>query len=214
MTLLKEFALSLPGTDKERRRQFQLQTRCITSFYERLFPRFKTTNCWKVLLECVDTVTAEKYRDLSGVYVLEVQADVNGFFVLSDSQKKQWTLNVLWAGIDRLLQQTGWQIKPFSETFAAINALHLVNRWVWRKLIPSPSRKLVAQALIEHDVQTCDISIVVHDRSGQEVQRKLLISEQPDEWAYARHLGDLTWESETHVVLRNKARDTTWSLQM
>ena len=116
MTILKEFALSWPTGSKEQRRAFSLQTRCVTALYERLFPSFKTERCWKVLLECVEHVTKKQYRDLLGVYTLEVTADVGSFFSLSDAEKKEWTWGTLCAGIYGLLEQTTWQREPFSET--------------------------------------------------------------------------------------------------
>jgi len=39
---------------KEKRRQFQLMTRCMTSMLERIIPRITTKDCWKILIECVE----------------------------------------------------------------------------------------------------------------------------------------------------------------
>ena len=36
---------------KEKRRQFQLMTRCMTSMLERIIPRINTKDCWKILIE-------------------------------------------------------------------------------------------------------------------------------------------------------------------
>ena len=36
---------------KEKRRRFQLMTRCMTSMIERIIPRITTKDCWKILVE-------------------------------------------------------------------------------------------------------------------------------------------------------------------
>jgi hypothetical protein len=171
MTLLKEFELCWPGQTKERKREFQLQTRCVTALFERLFPKFRTANCWKVLAECVGQSTREQYRNQGGVYVLETETDVDHFFYLPDEEKKRWTLETLRGALDRLVKQTDWPAEPFLDTYRRARFLNLVNRWVWRKPILSPSRRFLAEVLIEHEVQACDISIVVSDRNKREVAR-------------------------------------------
>jgi hypothetical protein len=210
--ILKEFELTIPA-DREIRRVFQLQTRCVTSLYERLFPKFKTESCWKVIVECVDVITKEYYREALGVGVQQVEVDVECFFALPDAAKKEWTLETLQTGINKLLEQTGWPVEPFLETYQKAKDFHLVNHWIWKKN-HSPSRKLVAEVLIEHEVKSCDISIIVYDRNHQEINREKLISELPDEWAYSRHLGTLKWESESQVILLNKNGDNAWHLDL
>ena len=123
-------------------------------------------------------------------------------------------METLQAGINELIEQTSWPADPFLETYKKAKDLQLVNHWVWKKPVRSPSRKHVAEVLIEHEVKSCDINIVVYDRSHQEVKREMLISELPDEWAYARHLGVLTWESETRVTLTNKKGDRAWYIDV
>jgi hypothetical protein len=164
-------------------------------------------------VECVDSIIKENYREALGVGVQQVKVDVEQFFSLSDIAKKEWALETLQAGINKVLEQTGWPAEPFLETYQKAKALDLVNHWVWKRK-HSPSRKLVAEALIEHEVNSCDISLVVYDRDHQEIKRKKLISELPDEWAYARHLGALTWESENQIVLRNKEGNKMWRVDL
>jgi hypothetical protein len=139
-----------------------------------------------------------------GVYALEVTADVDSFFSLSDAEKKEWALETLQAGIHRLLEQTGWSAGPFLETYKKAKDLQLVNTWIWKKPVASPSRRLTAEVLVEHNVDSCDISVVVRNRDREEIARKILISELPHEFSYARHLGRLKWASEKRIVLVNK----------
>ena len=44
---------------KEKRRDFQLMTRCMTSMVSRLLPKIKTEDCWKIIIECSEKVCRE-----------------------------------------------------------------------------------------------------------------------------------------------------------
>lgn len=213
MTVLKEFSLTIPE-DKIKRRVFELQTRCVLSFYERLFPKFKTHDCWKVLINCVREKPKIKYRNLIGVYEIDIPGNAEEIFSLKDNfEKKVWTFEHLKLGVIELLNQTGWDAKPFVDTLNQLETLGLRNVWAW-KTIPSPSKELLTQIWVDHDVQSCIISLVVLDKMGQKLKEQTLITESPDEWAYTRHLGALTWESESCVILKNKAKDKIWRVEL
>lgn len=212
MPLLKEFDLITSGS-KEKIRAFQLQTRCVTALYQRLFPKFKTKDCWKVLVRCVNDAPKTQYRNIGGVCEPYVVADVEGFFLLDDAEKRVWAFEHLKLGVTALLKQTGWETEPFMETFNKAEQLKLYNVWLW-KAVHSPSRKLIAEIWIDHDVQSCVISLVVRERSGKVIKRQQLITELPSEWAFARYLGSLSWESEARVVLKNKEMNQTWRLEL
>jgi len=210
MRVLREFDLATDG-DRERRRAFSLQTRCVTALYERLFPRrYKTESCWKVYIRCVTANVQPHYRDHLGVYELDIDADSQGFFELGDADKKWWTFEQLQRGIEQLRRQTGWDEEPFEATAAQARALELRNVWRWKKTASSPSRRQKAEVWVDHDVWACRISLVVRNRAGDELSRHDLVSELPSEWYYSSHLGALGWESETRVVLTSKDGKQSW----
>ncbi len=212
MTILKEFDLRISG-DKAQKRKFSLQIRCITAFYERLFPKFKTPDCWKVLINCVQESPKSGYRNFLGVYEIDVAVDLDRFAKLSDDEKKEWAYESLYCGIQELLDQTKWDSELFMVTFDKLREQKLQNVWVW-KSVRSPSRNHIAEVLIEHDVQNCVISLIVRDRKGKKLKQEVVITELPDEWAYAQHLGKLIWRSDTKVVLKSKDSRQMWSLEL
>jgi len=93
MTLLKEFSLTTHG-NKEARRVFELETRCVTSLFERLFPKFKTEDCWKVLVNCSATPPRNQYCNLLGVYEIDAIVDIEKFSYLDNEEKKLGPLRV------------------------------------------------------------------------------------------------------------------------
>ena len=104
----------------------------MTALYERLFPRwYKTESCWKVYIRCVTAHLQPQYRDLLGMYELDINADAEGFFALGDADKKWWAFEQLQRGIEQLRRQTGWDEEPFAATAAQA----IANRSIYNSII-------------------------------------------------------------------------------
>ena len=214
MPVLSDIQLIIPGPPDDMRGHFNRETRCVAALIERLLPKITTADSWKVLFKCVGAVRRDQYLVSGGVCELEVQADVEQFFTLSDPHKKEWTLQVIEDGMGKLLPQTGWPQEPFQQAIERARALGLVNEYVWRKPLHAPTRKMTAEILVQHDVRACDISMIIRHRSGQILRRELLISEMPSEFSFYWHLGALKWQSATRVALINRDGDRSWVVDL
>ena len=189
---------------KWKRRSFRLQTRCITAMYERLFGTYKTKDCWKILIECVEEITDERIINDSGVCSVPVQFSLDDFMAKSELEKKKTVLQLLMEGIEKLTIINQWDYNLFKEIALQIEQLDYVNEWTWKKSIKSPNKKYSAKVICNHDVESMDIFISISERDGKQVLLEKVISELPDEFAYARHLGELKWNSDSEVALINK----------
>ena len=76
------------------------------------------------------------------------------------------------------------------------------------------SKKLVAMVYVEHDINSVDISIMILTRKGDKLKIVKVITEQPDEWCYSNHLGELKWVTDNEVVLVNKFNTKKWSVKL
>lgn len=74
---------------KWKRRSFSLETRCITAMYERLLGKYKTKDCWKVLIECIENITDERIVNVSGVCSVPIQFSLNDFSEKNELEKKR-----------------------------------------------------------------------------------------------------------------------------
>jgi len=214
MPVLSDIQLIIPGPPDAMRGQFNRETRCVAALIERLLPKITTADSWILLFKCVSAVRKDQYLVSGGVCELEVRSDVEQFFTLSDPHKKEWTLQAIEDGMGKLLPQTGWPQEPFQQAIERAKALGLLNEYVWRKPLHAPARKMTAEILVQHDVQTCDISMLIRDRSGQILRRELLISEMPSEFSFYWHLGALKWQSATRVALTNRDGDRSWVVDL
>lgn len=191
--------------------QFRLQTRCISSMFERLLGRLKTAteDCWKILVNCIEDAEADRMLMPTDVCSVQVKYAYKDFAARDSYQKKQQALRLLMRGIEIVAKAKGWDITPFKAVEAQIIEADYRNEWVlWKK--SSPNKKLIAELLLQHEVSQIDISIVVHDRKGTELIREKIVTELPHEFVFIKHLGKLTWLSNSEVALVNRLGDNTW----
>ena len=195
---------------KMKRRELSLQTRCISAFYERLFGYIITTDCQKILIECVPEVLDESIKNFSGVYTVQVSFDCESFQNLTSIEKKKATLEILITGIRKVASTLSLKISPFEDAYTKIVKAEYTNEWGWRKSAKSPNKKYTASVLLNHDVDAIDISMIVTDNNMNQVYREKIVSELPDEYAYADHLGTIKWISNSEVALVNSEKNKEW----
>lgn len=194
------------------RRRFTLETRCISSMVLRLMGKIKTENCSKVLINCVDEKAKEGISDSMGIYTLEHLLDYNTFFLKSDYEKKVITFNIIRESVNKIVSDKAWDFAPFQVVFDKIVELDYDNFWTWGKKVKSPDKIHVAEVYLEHKVKDIDIYIYIRNKKDEIIEKKLIITELPHEFSYARHLGKLTWVSENEVQLNNKKGDKVGSV--
>lgn len=106
MTILKDVALELEGvTDKDKVVTFRNQTRCISALYGRSLNKYKTQECWKVLIRCVEETGDLKVSTIGGVCEVRVDFKMENFFSANEYQKKKYALEVLKKGIDIVVKE-------------------------------------------------------------------------------------------------------------
>ena len=198
---------------KWKRREFALQTRCITSFYERLFGYINTNDCKKLIIKCIPIIHDNAIRKFSGgYYEVVTQLCYDLFAKLSDYDKKKMSLELLMTGVRHAAYSQNWDIAPFENTYLKILDAEYKNEWIWKKSVKSPNKQAIAYVLLQHEVKCIDIYIVISDKKGNEVFRKKIMTEVPDEWIYAQHLGEIKWIDDNKVALINKNNDNNWSV--
>ena len=181
------------------RRNFQLMTRCMTAMIERIMPTIKTSDCWKIVFECVENVSEEKYKNLLGVYVIQVPLDIVTFLSLSDYEKKKITILKIMEGIDKMSLQIPFTLNGINEACMQIISSEYLNEWMWKK--PLKINNNLVQIKIQHDVRELNIYMVFMDENKRINRQELLITTTPDERVYSMYLGKLERSSENEVTL-------------
>ena len=199
---------------KNKRREFSLQTRCITAFFERLFGYVDTTDCKKIIIECVPKVFDEQIKNFSGIYCLQAESDHNSFLKAKEIDKKIMALELLMTGIKKIVQIKNWDIEPFAKVYKKIIEQEYKNKWIWKKPVKCPNKKNLASVLLEHEVEEINISIIITDNFGNTIMKKHIITEIPDEWIYTKHLGEIKWIDNNKIKLINNSKDEEWIIDI
>lgn len=198
---------------KERNFQFRLQTRNITAFYEKCLKGYKNDKCSKINIECVENEVREpSWWDR--IYTVQVVYNIDDFFKLDDLAKKKKALELIQVAMTQVIEKEGWDKTLFDDAYNTVISENYTNKWIWKKQKNNPSRKYIAKVLCEHNIYTCDISILIMDKNNQVIKRELIVSEKPDEWKFGDYFGDLKWTSNDEVILISKRGSTEFRVKM
>ncbi|MED3836769.1 hypothetical protein [Peribacillus frigoritolerans] len=194
-------------------KNLSFQSRCITSLYERCFSKFHTTEIKQINIFCVKENPKPNLTIIDGFCDQEILYDVVEFFKLDDQEKKEVILDKLKQGIDKVVKLNNWESTPFDDAYNCVKEAGYKTNYVWKKPKSSPNRNYKAEVIIKHSLFLCEIYLIVKDKNRQEIAKKLVASEKPDELLFRRHLGELKWLSNNEVVLFNSSKTNYVSVQ-
>lgn len=195
-------------------KNLSFQSRCITSLYERCFSKFYTTDIKQINIICTKEVPRSNIIVEGGFCDIEILYDVREFLKLDDEEKKEEILERLKQGIDKVVELNKWDSTPFNAAYKCVKEADYNTNYIWKKPKVSPNRNYKAEVFIEHGLYSCNLYLVVKSMNGQEIARKRVASEKPDELIFGRHLGELKWLSNNEVALFNYSKTNYNSLQI
>lgn len=180
---------------KELRKSFQLMTRCMTSMIERIMKPIYTKDCWKILIECVSECPETGYKNLLGVYSIQVLFDRDQFFGACDLDKKKMVIAVVQLALEQISDCVEFDVANINDACLQIVKKEYLNEWIWRKAYSREKRE--AKIKIVHDVNDVKLYVVFSEESIE----KLLLCTAPDERSYGVYLGEFHWISEEETAL-------------
>lgn len=186
---------------REKCRKFSLETRCITSMFARLFPKFKTQSEWKILVQCCDEVFDERVISYGGVVSTQVKSNFLNFCRLSENEKKIYSLEQLMKGIQKIASEKNWNLEPFISVRNQIISLNYDNTWTWKSI---RKNSIEAKVICQHCIDNVNIFLIVNDTNGNVILDEKVITELPDEWAYSKYLGDIKIEKNKILLVDKK----------
>ena len=188
---------------KDKRREFQLSTRCMTAMIERIIPRIVTKDCWKILIECVERPFRNEVINLLGVYCVQVPFDINCFWEMSSQEKKAYTIRKIREALVIIAPNDCFDVTEIALACDEVVKNDYVNEWYWKK--PIKSKHLSAQVKVSHEPEGAHLYMVFRDDLNNVQEEKHLVSDLPDERAYSKYLGKLEWISEGTAKLTAKS---------
>lgn len=193
---------------------FRQETRCVTALYEAFFNKLKTDRCSEIIVRCVEKITNNHIPIFGGSAEVQVLFDFNQYFRSTDEEKKRLALEALHTGVERAAKEFGWDLKPFFVAYEGVKSRNYRFAYVHHKPKYNPNRKHVAEVVCTHDVSSFRIDIVIKDKSGNQINKKHIITEDPIEFLYERHLGNLRWISNDEVEFTNQLGTEKWNVKL
>lgn len=191
---------------KWKRRKFALETRCVTSYYSRLFQSLKNDKCWKINVECVPVLTKSP-SVIGGVYEVQIQYDPVEFFSVEAYEKKIIALNLLSEAIALVIELEKWDSKAFDDVVEQITRANYRNEWLFGKKVISSDKKRSAQLKCRQEIDEAIISVEIENRKLKKIETIDLKRIEPDERVFYKWFGKIVWESHDVIVIYDKANN-------
>lgn len=200
------------------RRRFELETRCIAAMFIRLLGKYKTKDCSKVVIHCVEKGAEANYPcyrgSCVGIGLVRHELDYVNFFAKSSYEKKQTILRIIKESLYVIGKEEAWNLVPLEDVVNKIEELDYNNFWVFGKKAKSPNKLYTAELYIEHKLESIDFFAVIRNEQDEIVEKKLIITEKPSEWIYVQYLGKLVWISDTEIHLNDKTGFTLFNISL
>ena len=171
---------------KDRRNAFIYESKCMTSMVERLFKPVITQDCWKIIVECVDTISNPAIMNLLGTYTVQVLFEFSSYETLSPLDQKKMLLEALLKGVRRVFQEFSIPCSLIEDIVSEIEKNDYDNSWEWkRKKIQSTTYSIQ----VEHQLDKVDLFWKIEHKDKS--IRQLIQSYPAHEMDYGAKLGRL-----------------------
>lgn len=202
----------------EVRRKFDLETRCMVDMFLRLLGKFKTKNCSKILIDCVEKspeIECPCYKgSVEGIGLVEYELDYKDFFAKDNYEKKKIVIKIIKECLYAIVEEQQLDLSNLDSVFNKIEELEYTNFWVLGKKVKSPNKLYTAELYIEHNIESIDFFAVVRNKQDEIVEKKLIVTELPSRWMYNQYLGKLAWASDTEINLNDKTGFTLFTVSL
>lgn len=118
---------------KDQRRAFVYESKCMTSMVERLFKPVVTKDCWKIIVECVDTISNLAIINLLGAYTVQVLFDFSSYESSSPLEQKKMLLGALLKGVKHVFQELSIPYSLIEDVVNEIDKNDYENSWEWKR---------------------------------------------------------------------------------
>ena len=171
---------------KDRRNAFIYESKCMTSMVERLFKPIVTNDCWKINVECVDTISNPAIMNLLGVYTIQILFDFSSYETLCPLEQKKLLLEALVKGARRVFLELSIPYSLIEDVVNEIEKNDYENSWEWkRKKIQST----IFSIQVEHQLDKVDLFWKIEQKDKR--IRQLIQSCPAHEMDYGAKLGKL-----------------------
>ncbi len=192
---LKEFSLWAYKLDLKDSRAFTLENRCVCAHYERHFKGQETEEIYRVVVKLSEGDPRDGMSEISSSVLKYYDAfNFSTYNKLDLYERKKLLLSTLHKSLLHLCEENNWDKELFEMAKSGVVKDKFFNSYeISRK--NNSKRSMVACLNAQHTSKEFKLDIVVIDKSGKEILKKTVLSEEPDEFLFNSRIGRIHWES-------------------
>ncbi|MCX5685495.1 MAG: hypothetical protein NT049_17705 [Planctomycetota bacterium] len=168
-------------------------------------PKVRTKSAGKVYMELWDGPPSppgdKEFLDLGDVVFVHRSFDFSAYWQMAKEARKRAILEVIREEMLKLAARMGWAAAPFETAYQAVLEKNLVHEFFCGKPSSSPDRQRKARIWCSFDVDEIKVYAIIYDRSGKELQRKLVTTTWPHDFFLHHALGTFDWLDDRTLVL-------------
>jgi hypothetical protein len=205
--------ISLEGSKelKNRLKEFNLNTWCVSELYLFCLKRYDTGRFKKAIVNVIRGIEDnELIEDMIDVVLIYQTFDFEHFFVLEDKYaKKKMLLEVLHSGMMNLANKKGWSISPLEEAYKLCIKYNLEYKWLRQdKYLLSPNRSYYGGIFCNWDIDKFEVSAIFFNKNKEEIERIKFYENEPHD---IELMGKMGWDNITNeFYLYSKNEKKKW----
>lgn len=195
-----------------RAQQFNLIARPVVVLYRECFESRNVYDSWRFAVFA--TADRQQHRELvvpADVATVMWYVDFSAFFARSGTEKRKAALHILHKGVTEIARQKRLSLAPFETAHRRVRALDLCGERECLRLRGTHGLTAIVRGRYEIDQFVAEL--VVQNRHGFVIGRKLAFRAKSDEAFFRFKLGSLKWESATKVSLFSEEHQVVAQLQ-
>lgn len=183
--------------------EFFLETKCITTFFERIYDEKISAPFERILVECHKRKTELDYVIIDKLCTVNVLFDYDAYKSLCYEEKKKIILNTLMRGIKILAEIFTWDIQQFENVEKHIIDANYINQWIW-KTIQHKATETRVDLVCSVDQDSFRLTANLYDKHNEIICSKDVITDSPDSYFYQRYFGKTKWKGNSTLEIYNK----------
>ncbi|MBC2147826.1 hypothetical protein [Listeria booriae] len=196
------------GGQRDIMKNFQRQASCMDTLFVKCLPDVETKAIESLIINCCPPEKVKTSELIDTSYEVYYGYDTRSFLELSDQDKKKALLEIVYEGVEIAARENDWCIIPFEKAKRAVIDLDYKNAYLYKKPKSSPNRKYKAVYLIQHELYSAEIFLVILDNAENELQRIHLFSEEPEEGLFLQLISDITWRGNSEIFVKSQYRES------
>ena len=201
---LKEFELWAFKLATEEASAILLFSRSVFAHFERHFEPIDTEGVYRVILKlCGEDSRLGTAEISSSVLKYYKRFDFASFGKLDEKAKKVTLLEIMYNSLLELADIYEWDKKKFHEAYIKVKHDDFINHYFhnekWNR-----TKKLCAKVFCEHESNVFRCTLLVIDKDGSVILKRVLFEEKPDEFFFNSKLVNVKWIDKGKFQLSNK----------